>query len=73
VRDCAVHQPLALEQAPAGEHGRRHFDAEVSAAGDCGPSFLNLLLEGLAQRVDEGTLEVAWMVVFFMWQYRGLR
>ena len=28
----------ALEHAAAGERGRRHFDAEVSAAaGDCGP------------------------------------
>jgi hypothetical protein len=37
VGDCAVHQPLALEHAHAGEHGRRHFDAEVSpAAVDCG-------------------------------------
>jgi hypothetical protein len=38
VGDCAVHQPLALEHAHAGEHGRCHFDAEVSpAAVDCGP------------------------------------
>jgi hypothetical protein len=37
VSDCAVHQPLSLERAHAGEHGRRHFDAEVSpAAVDCG-------------------------------------
>jgi len=39
VDDCAIHQPQSIEHAPAGERGRRHFDAEVSAAAavDCGP------------------------------------
>jgi hypothetical protein len=32
VSDCAVHQPLSLERALAAEHGRCHFDAEVSPA-----------------------------------------
>jgi hypothetical protein len=37
VSDCAVHQPLSLERAHAGEHGRRHVDIEMSpAAVDCG-------------------------------------
>jgi hypothetical protein len=37
VSDCAVHQPLSLERAHAGEHRRHHIDAEVSpAAVDCG-------------------------------------
>jgi hypothetical protein len=29
-------QPMAIEHAPADERGRRHFDAEVAAAVDCG-------------------------------------
>jgi hypothetical protein len=37
VGDCVIYQPRSLEHAPAGERGRRHFDAEVSAAVDCRP------------------------------------
>ena len=37
VGDCAVHQPVAIEHALAGERGRRHFDTVMSAAAvDCG-------------------------------------
>ena len=60
--DGTVHHALALQHALAGEHGRRHFDVEVAAAAvHVGPCIGDLALNGLAQRVDDGTLEVSWM------------